>query len=98
MRENFYRMEKVILSSSQIEQIADRTAEIVLNRLRPEPKPEPIYVNVKEAARIVGVSVSHMYKIRGEYPHIRRGEKQNGHIYFIREALAVKKPKAQDNK
>ena len=91
-------MEKLILSNNQIEQIAGRTAEIVLNRLRTGSKPESIYVSVKEAARIIGVSVSHMYKIRDEFPHVRRGENEKGHIYFIREALITSLPKVYRNK
>lgn len=88
-------MEEVILNNKQIQEIADRTAEIVLNRLKDEPGNDPVYVNVKEAARIIGVSVSHMYKIKDEYPHVRRGDKQQGHIFFIRESLTTALPAEQ---
>lgn len=88
-------MEEVIINDRQIQLIADRTAEVILRRLKPEP--DPVYVSVKEAARLMGVSVSHMYKIKDEFSYIRRGEDHNGHIYFLREglitALAAEKEK-----
>lgn len=82
-------MEYYKLCEKQIQQIADKTAKIVLRKLKAEPKSEPVLVNVKEAARILGVSVDHMRKIKDEYPHIRRGTTQQGHIFFIREALTT---------
>lgn len=78
-------MEEVVINDKQIQLIADRTADIILRRLKPEP--DPVYVSVKEAARLIGVSTSHMYKIKDEYTYIRRGEDHNGHIYFMREEL-----------
>lgn len=89
-------MEEIIINDKQIQEIADRTAAIVLHRLKDEPNDAPVYVSVKEAARIIGVSVSHMYKIRDEYPHIRRGNNQQGHIYFYRESL-TNVPKSQNS-
>ena len=80
-------MQKVILSNKQIKQIAKVTADIVLRHLHEGSKPAPVYVNVKEAARIIGVSLSHMYKIRDEYSYIRRGNSEQGRIYFLRESL-----------
>ena len=91
-------MEEIMINDKQIQEIADRTAAIVLHRLKDEPNDAPVYVSVKEAARIIGVSVSHMYKIRDEYPHIRRGENEKGHIYFVREALIASPSKGHDNK
>lgn len=90
-------MEEVFLSNNQIQQIADKTAAIVLRHLK-ETGSDSVYVSVKEAARIIGVSVSHMYKIRDEYPHIRRGENEKGHIYFVREALVASLSKIHENK
>lgn len=88
-------MEEIIINDKQIQEIADRTAAIVLHRLKDEPNDAPVYVSVKEAARIIGVSVSHMYKIKDEYPHVRRGDKQQGHIFFIRESLTTALPAEQ---
>ena len=90
-------MEEIIINDKQIQEIADRTAAIVLHRLKDEPGDTPVYVSVKEAARIIGVSVSHMYKIRDEYPHIRRGNNQQGHIFFIRESLMASLPTSNIN-
>ena len=90
-------MEEYIINDKQIQEIADKTAAIVLHNLKGEPGGDPIYVSVKEAARIIGVSVSHMYKIRNEYPHIRRGNNQQGHIFFIRESLMASLPTSNIN-
>lgn len=82
---------EVILSKKQIQQIADmaaeKTAKLVLRRMKAEQKAEPLLVSLKDAARILGVSVNHMRSIKDEYPHIRRGKTKQGHIYFIRESL-----------
>ncbi len=87
---------EVILSNKQIQQIADKaaekTAKLVLSHMKAEPKTEPLLVSVKEAARILGVSVNHMRSIKDEYPHIRRGKTNQGHIYFIRESLTAAVP------
>lgn len=82
---------EAILSKKQIQQIADmaaeKTAKLVLRRMKAEQKAEPLLVSLKDAARILGVSVNHMRSIKDEYPHIRRGKTKRGHIYFIRESL-----------
>ena len=90
-------MQKVILSSKQVKQIAEMTADIVLRHLHEGSEPAPVYVNVKEAARIIGVSLSHMYKIKDEYSYIRRGDSEQGHIYFLRESL-VSAPSVTENR
>ena len=82
---------EAILSKKQIQQIADmaaeKTAKLVLRRMKAEQKAEPLLVSLKDAARILGVSVKHMRSSKDEYPHIRRGKTKQGHIYFIRESL-----------
>lgn len=80
---------EIVLNNKQIQQIADKTAQIVLKHIKTEPSTEPVLVNVREAARILGVSVDHMRKMKDDYPYIRRGNNQQGHIYFVREALTV---------
>jgi len=88
-------MEEFILNNKQIQQIADKTAKLILRRLENAKESEPVLVNVRDAARILGVSVNHMRSIKDEYPHIRRGENKQGHIYFLREALNVSLSSAQ---
>lgn len=87
---------EAILSKKQIQQIADmaaeKTAKLVLRRMKAEQKAEPLLVSLKDAARILGVSVNHMRSIKDEYPHIRRGKTKQGHIYFIRESLMATVP------
>lgn len=90
---------EIVLNDKQIQQIADKTANLVLRRLNMRTEEKSFLVNVREAARILGVSVTHMRSIKDEYPHIRRGSNQQGHIYFIKEALTASLPPLQiDNK
>lgn len=94
-------MDKFELSDKQIQQIAKKTAKLVVRDLKSVPEQNPVYVSVKEAARILGVSVDHMRKIKDEYKYIRRGENQQGHIFFLRESLMEVLPSTQtdnDNK
>ena len=91
----------ITLSNKQIQQIADKaaqkTAKLVLRHLKAGQKTEPLLVSVKEAARILGVSVDHMRKLKDEYPYIRRGDNQQGHIFFIRESLMASLPTSNIN-
>lgn len=84
----------ITLSDKQISQIASKTALLVVHRLKTVTETESVLVNVREAARILGVSVDHMRKIKDEYPHVRHGNSQQGHIYFIRESLLSSLPKS----
>ena len=88
-------MDKFELSDKQIQQIAKKTAKLVVRDLKSVPEQSPVYVSVKEAARILGVSVDHMRKIKDEYQYIRRGDSQQGHIFFIRESLVAALPTIQ---
>ena len=69
---------EIVLNDKQIQQIADKTANLVLRRLNMRTEEKSFLVNVREAARILGVSVTHMRSIKDEYPHIRRGSNQQG--------------------
>lgn len=80
-------MQEVTLNNKQIRQIAESTAKIVLQHIKSEDTTASRLVGVKEAARILGISIDHMRRIKDEFPHIRRGENQQGHIYFYRDAL-----------
>ena len=87
----------ITLNSKQIHQIADKTAKIVLRHLKPaESDCGSKLVNVREAARILGISETHMRSIKEDYPYIRRGKNQQGHIYFSRDALLASLPKTEE--
>lgn len=88
-------MEKFELSDKQIEQIANKTAKLVVRDLKSPPEQSPLLVSVKDAAKILGISVYHMRKIKDEYQYIRRGDSQQGHIFFIRESLVAALPMIQ---
>ena len=92
-------MDEVIISDKQIEQIASRTATILYGRLKNDLENQKELVSVKEAARILGVTTTHMRNIKDDYAYIRRGKNQKGNIFFIRESLtAVPEKKINDNK
>ena len=92
-------MDEVMISDKQIEQIASRTATILYGRLKNDLENQKELVSVKEAARILGVTTTHMRNIKDEYSYIRRGKNQKGNIFFIRESLtAVPEKKINDNK
>jgi len=75
------------LSDKQMEQIAAKTARIVIRKLREDNEPPSEMVTVKEAARILNISESHMRRIKDQYPHIKNGNNAQGHVLFVRESL-----------
>ena len=92
-------MDEVMISDKQIEQIASRTATILYGRLKNDLENQKELVSVKEAARILGVTTTHMRNIKDDYTYIRRGKNQKGNIFFIRESLtAVPEKNINDNK
>ena len=80
---------EIILSEKQMDIIAIRTANRVVNLLRVEdrPKPRKKYIGIKEAAGILGISEYHLRRIKDQFPHIKRGDNQQGRIYFDEDAL-----------
>lgn len=48
---------------------------------------EPEYVDTKEAARILKISAAYLRQVKDRYPHIKEGDKQQGRILFLRDAL-----------
>ena len=77
----------IFLSDKQMEQIATKTANIILRRMKEDKEPPTEMVSVKEAARILNISENHMRRIKNQFPHIKNGEKQQGHILFLRDSL-----------
>lgn len=77
----------IILSEKQMEQIAAKTANIILRKMKEDKEPPTEMVSVKEAARILNISENHMRRIKNQFPHIKNGENRQGHILFLRDAL-----------
>lgn len=77
----------IILSEKQMEQIAAKTANIILRKMKEDKEPPTEMVSVKEAARILNISENHMRRIKDQFPHIKNGNNSQGHILFVREAL-----------
>ncbi|MBQ9677145.1 MAG: helix-turn-helix domain-containing protein [Prevotella sp.] len=70
-----------------MEQIAAKTANIILRKMKEDKEPPTEMVSVKEAARILNISENHMRRIKDQFPHIKNGNNSQGHILFVREAL-----------
>ena len=85
-------MDKIELSTKQIQEIASKTAKLVVRDLKSLPDQNSVLVNVKEAAKILGISVDHMRKIKDEDQYIRRGNSKQGHIFFVKESLTTALP------
>lgn len=47
-------------------------------------------VTTREAAAILGISPARMRQIADRFPHIKKGEKQQGALLFLRKALIKK--------
>lgn len=91
-------MEEMTLSDKTVEQIANRTANILFVRLKSEADAQKELVSVKEAAQILGISVNHMRSIKDDYKYIRRGGKYSGNIFFVRESLMAAPERQKHNK
>lgn len=74
------------LSKRQMDEIAYKTAVIVLRKLK-EKEDVPEMVSTAEAARILGVTPGHMRRIADRFPHIKAGENRQGKLLFKRDAL-----------
>lgn len=75
------------LSEKQLEQIAAKTAKIVIRKLREDNEPPSEMVDVKEAAHILGITQYHMRRIKDKFPYIKNGSHSQGRLLFYRDAL-----------
>ena len=75
------------LSEKQIEMIASKTARILLRKLKEDNEPPSEYCDVKEAARILGITQNSMRRLKDKFPYIKNGSNQQGRILFVRDAL-----------
>ena len=72
---------EVTLSSSSVERIAQRVADILQHRQTPN------LCTTSEAAKILGISPSYLRRIADRYPHIKQGEGKQARLLFRKEAL-----------
>ena len=75
------------LTKRQIDEIAYRTAVIVIKKLKEQQDDVPEMVTTEEAARILNVTPGHMRRIQHKFPHIKSGENKQGKLLFVRDAL-----------
>lgn len=75
------------LSRKQIDEIAYRTAVIVIKKLKEQQDDVPEMVSTAEAAKILGITAGHMRRIQHRFPHVKAGENKQGKLLFKRDAL-----------
>lgn len=46
-----------------------------------------VWVTTKEAAHILGITESHMRRIKNSFPHKKRGDQQQGQLMFLKSKL-----------
>lgn len=78
---------EIELSKKVIDEIARRTALIVLRKLREEHEDIPEMVTCKEAAAILHIAPNTLRIRKDEFPHIKNGDKKQGKLLFYRKAL-----------
>ncbi|MBO4787067.1 MAG: hypothetical protein J5510_08370, partial [Prevotella sp.] len=69
------------------EAIADKIVLRLKEERQSKPKKEKEYVTTAEAAEILGIAKGTMRFNKDKYPHIKSGDKQQGHLLFLRKAL-----------
>lgn len=45
------------------------------------------WIPSKEAASILHISVSHLYRIKSRFPHMKSGDNERGHLLFLKSGL-----------
>ena len=68
----------IFLSDKQMEQIASKTANIILRKMKEDNEPTP---------EILSISEAHMRRIKDQYPHMKIGDKNQGRLLFKRDSL-----------
>lgn len=48
---------------------------------------EEQWISTKEAAKILGISEMHMRRIKDSFPHVKKGNKQQGPLLFLKKGL-----------
>lgn len=46
-----------------------------------------VWVTTKKAADILGITETHMRRIKDQFPHRKRGDKQQGQLMFLKNKL-----------
>lgn len=81
-------MEYIRLDKSTVESIANKTAKILIREMKKQQVLEAQgLVPMKEAASILGISLSHMRAIKDKFPHVKYGDGLNGRYFFKKGAL-----------
>lgn len=78
------------LTDKQMAMIAGKTAQMVVTLLEKNHSKqgrEKKYVDINKAAEILGYSVYHLRRIKDQFPHIKRGDNQQGRLLFEEDAL-----------
>ena len=73
------------LTEKQMDAIAVKTARRVVNLLNRDEQPK--LDKKKKYVDINGYSVYHLRRIKDQFPHIKRGDNQQGRLLFEEDAL-----------
>ena len=81
-------MDCIELDRKTIDAIARKTAKMFVAELRRQQDMEARgLIPIKEAASILGVSVSHLREIKDKFPYVKYGEGKYGRLFFKKDAL-----------
>lgn len=67
--------------------VAEKAAQKVINYLEGKKESKGEYVDINEAAQLLGYSVTYMRQIKKRFPHVKVGPKKQGRLMFSRAAL-----------
>ena len=59
----------------------------MLNEKKKINKEEEEWVSMKNAAQILGISLSRMKHIKDRFPHVKQGDCEQGRVLFLKSAL-----------
>ena len=78
-----------VMTEKEINLLAQKIAKLTVKELRAdrETSSSEEMVGVKEAARILCISESHLRRIKERFPHTKAGEHQQGRLMFVRSKL-----------
>ena len=79
-------MENLELTDQSMDVFAKKVATQVVKMMRVDSCSSKM-CTVKEAASILGIGEEHMRRIKDRFPHVKKGPKKAGRLFFERDAL-----------
>ena len=69
-----------------VREIASAVVRMLDNKKKTGTEPDE-WLTSKEAAKLLGISVSHLWRIKDRFPHTKQGDYQAGHLRFLKSGL-----------